>query len=180
MGQEAKEIFENKLVMKLGAEYSLRWEIDRRGVVCCWCRLNKADDITLVAELVAELGGRVMAITPLIPSSNGLPGQVEINYHFYFDGVNCTVRFHLPNGMKEVPSITPILKSADWQEREMQELYNLKLTGHPNPKRLFLDSSIPWTDNTMIPLSEAMSGTSTNTLWERIMGEKNRGVKAGE
>jgi NADH-quinone oxidoreductase subunit C len=180
MGQEAKNIFEERMAKQLGTEYSLRWETDRRGVVCGWCRLNKADDITVAAELVAGLGGRIMAITPLIPSSDGLPEHVEINYHFYFDGVNCTVRINLPDGTKNVPSITPILKSADWQEREMQELYNLKLMGHPNPKRLFLDSSIPWTDNTMIPLSEAMSGTSTNTLWERIMEEKNRGVKASE
>jgi NADH-quinone oxidoreductase subunit C len=180
MGQGAKEIFENMLVLKLGPEYSLRWEADKRGVICGWCRLNKADDITIAAELIAGLGGRIMAITPLITSNHGLPEHVEINYHFYFDEVNFTVRINLPDGIKEVPSITPILKSADWQEREMQELYNVKLKGHPNPKRLFLDSGIPWTDHTMIPLSEAMSGTSTNTLWERIMEEKNKGVKASE
>lgn len=49
------------------------------------------------------------------------------------------------------------------------DLFNIKLHGHPNPKRLFLDKNIHLTDHTMIPLSEAMNGASTNTLWEKIL-----------
>lgn len=180
MEHGVKDSFTNELAQKLGKKYTLRWEVDRRGVVCGWCKLDKAEDITTVATLVAGLKGRVMTITPLITSRKETPGHVEINYHFYFEGVNCTVSITLPDDFREVKSITPLLKSADWHEREMQELYNIKLLGHPNPKSLFLDTSIPWTDHTMIPLSEAMNGASTNTLWERIMEEKNKEVKAGE
>lgn len=180
MGQEAKDKFEYKLSQQLGSKYTLRWEFDRKGVIYGWCKLADAGDIVTVAEIVAGLNGRVMTISPLITASGEEREHVEINYHFYFDEVNCTVSIILPEGLKEVYSITPLLKSADWHEREMQELYNLKLLGHPNPKRLFLDSSIPWTDNTMIPLSEAMNGASTNTLWERIMQAKNKGREADE
>lgn len=179
MKQGVMEGFAGEMAEKLGNKYTLRWETDKRGVVCGWCKLDNAEDITVAAAIVADMKGRIITISPLIASNDGKPEHVEINYHFYF-GVNCTVAITLPEGFKEVKSITPLLKSADWHEREMQELYNLKLVGHPNPKRLFLDSSIPWTDETMIPLSEAMSGTSTNTLWERIMKAKNGEGKADE
>lgn len=180
MNQNIRDAFNKELAGKLGEKYSLRWDADKRGMVCGWCRLADAAHITAVAEIVAGHKGRVMTISPLITSNNGQPEHVEINYHFYFEGVNCTVRVTLPEGIREVNSITPILKSADWHEREMQELYNVKVPGHPNPKKLFLDDSIAWTDNTMIPLSEAMSEASTNTLWEKIMKSKSKGEIAGE
>lgn len=180
MEQDVRDIFAGKLAQQLGKKYALQWEVDRKGVVCGWCKLDDAADITAAAEIVAGFKGRVMTISPLITSDDKKSEHVEINYHFYFDSVNCTVKINLPGDLREVNSITPILKSADWHEREMQELYNIKLVGHPNPKRLFLDSSIQMTDNTMIPLSEAMNGTSTNTLWERVMESKNRGAKPNE
>ncbi|HEX3028897.1 MAG TPA: NADH-quinone oxidoreductase subunit C, partial [Clostridia bacterium] len=79
-----------------------------------------------------------------------------------------------------VKSITPVLKSADWHEREMRELYNIELQGHPNSKRLFLDENIHMTDHTMIPLSEALNGASTNTLWEKIMKSDSKGADIRE
>lgn len=180
MEKEVINKFVSKLTRELGEKFTLHWMIDSKGVVCGWCKLADAADIVLVAELVAGFKGRVMTISPLITSSNGKSEHVEINYHFYFDGVNCTVCITLPDGLREVNSITRTLKSADWHEREMQELYNIKVLGHPNPKKLFLDDSIQLADNAMIPLSEAMNGASTNTLWERVMKSNSREVKVGE
>jgi Ni,Fe-hydrogenase III component G len=62
----------------------------------------------------------------------------------------------------------------------MQELYNIKLQGHPNPKRLFLDENVHMTDHTMIPLSEAMNGSSTSTLWEKIMNSDRKDANISE
>jgi NADH:ubiquinone oxidoreductase subunit C len=180
MAQDTKEIFEEKLKRKLGKSYTLKWDTDNKGVVFGWCTLANAMDIKDVADAVAELKGRVMTISPYIPSGDNKPGHVEISYHFYFDGINFTAHIILPEGMKKVKSITPVLKSADWHEREMQELYNLQLIGHPNPKRLFLEENIPWTDRTMIPLSEALNGASSNTLWEKIMEAKSGEAKSDE
>lgn len=176
-----KEIFEEKLKKKLGSSYSLEWDTDKKGVVFGWCKLANAEDIKYVAEAVAEYKGRVMTISPLITTNeNRTAEHVEICYHLYFEGVNFTAQATLPEGEKKVVSITPILKSADWHEREMQELYNLQLAGHPNPERLFLSTDIPWTDKTMIPLSEALNGASTNTLWEKIMDSRSGEAKADE
>lgn len=179
MKQDMADIFSSELAEKLKDKYTLRWEKDSRGVVCGWCELAQPEDITVVAELVKNFKGRIMTISPLITSNNGENEHVEIKYHFYFEGVNCTVTVALTDS-REMESITPILKSADWHEREMQELYNIKLIGHPNPKKLFLDPSIAFTDKTMIPLSEAMNRASSNTLWENVMEAKNKEAKGDE
>lgn len=108
------------------------------------------------------------------------PVNVVINYHFYFEGINLTVSITLPDDKRTVKAITPVLISADWHEREMRELYNIELQGHPNTKRLFLDESISMTDHAMIPLSEALKGASTSTLWEKIMKSNRKEAGAGE
>jgi NADH-quinone oxidoreductase subunit C len=173
-------IFTDKLSEKLEGKFTLRSEIDRKGVMFIWCKLENVSDITKVAELVAALNGRIMTISALIASNNEESEHVEVSYHFYFEKVNCTVSITLPKDLREVKSITPILKSADWHEREMQEFYKIKLIGHPNPKRLFLDYSIELEDNAMVPLSAAMNGASTSTLWERVMESSSREGKVNE
>jgi NADH:ubiquinone oxidoreductase subunit C len=180
MDQDKINIFASRLLEKLGDKFTMHSEIDQKGVIFIWCQLDNASDITKVAELVADMSGRIMTISALITKRNEKDEHVEISYHFYFEKVNCTVSISLSSDLREVTSITPILKSADWHEREMQEFYNIKLLGHPNPKRLFLDYNTKLEDSTMIPLSSAMNGTSTSTLWERVMKSSSREVKANE
>lgn len=180
MKSETMNSFCSQLTQKLGERYEITWDTDKKGVVCGWCKLRDAVDIVTVARLVAALKGRVMTISTLVADSNKETEHVVINYHLFFEGLNCTVTVTLPGNSRKIASITPILKSADWHEREMQELFNIQVEGHPNPKKLFLDESIKMTDHTMIPLSEAMSGASTSTLWEKIMESKRQGGEADE
>lgn len=194
MKEEAMDQFQSLLTQTLGKTFDLKWDTDSKGVACGWCKLAAPDDIVTVAEVVAGLKGRVITISPLntpsplveqeLPDSENTepekPIQVVINYHFYFNGINLTAAITLPDDQRTVKSITPILRSADWHEREMQELFNIKLQGHPNPKRLFLDKDIYMQDHTMIPLSEALNGASTNTLWERILESNQKGAHSDE
>jgi NADH:ubiquinone oxidoreductase subunit C len=180
MDQDILNIFESKLTEKIGKKFSIRWDTDRKGVVCGWCKFDNSSDITDIAEIVAGFKGRVMTISALLKPGDDTSKDVEINYHFYFEGVNCTVSITLPGDNREVKSITPILKSADWHEREMQELFKVKVQGHPNPKRLFLDEGINLDADAMVPLSAAMNGTSTSTLWERVMNSIGKEVKPNE
>lgn len=196
MKQETVDSFSEKLKLELGDSYELRWDVDKKGVVFGWLRLSNQDDIYKVAQIVAGFTGRVMTISTLntptvLPEmvsntetkathSEEKPLNVVINYHFYFDGVNLTTSISLPDDKRSVKSITPVLISADWHEREMHELFNIELQGHPTTKRLFLDESINMNDHTMIPLSEALKGASTSTLWEKIMQSGKKGAKADE
>lgn len=196
MNEEVMKSFETKLMQKTGGKASLRWEVDSKGVVFGWCRLDNQDDIYAVAEIIASYRGRVMTISPL-NTPNDVPGtqiarplknggklsrpiELVINYHFFFEGINLTVSITMPDDKRTVKAITPVLVSADWHEREMRELYKIELQGHPHPVKLFLDESINMTDHTMIPLSEALKGASTSTLWEQVMSCKTKEEDKGE
>ncbi len=43
----------------------------------------------------------------------------------------------------ELPSVTNAVHGADWQEREIQDLFGIKLLGHPNPRRCVLHDDWP-------------------------------------
>ena len=43
----------------------------------------------------------------------------------------------------ELASLTNALPSVNWQEREIQDLFGIKLTGHPNPRRCALHDDWP-------------------------------------
>jgi len=64
---------------------------------------------------------------------------LEILYHFSDDA---TGRYYCPRVVitdlkdPKSPSIAPIVKGAEWIEREMAELFGITFEGHPHPGRL--------------------------------------------
>lgn len=94
-------------------------------------------------------------------------------YEFVLDGTVYNVTANMDAEHDSVPSITNLFNNADWHEREMMELYGIKITGHPNPRRLFLDEELDkGLLGQMVPLSIVMNGASSTDLWERILGDK--------
>src|SRR6266446_6648282 len=53
------------------------------------------------------------------------------------------VRVPLPAGEPELPSLANAIPAADWQEREIQDLFGIQLIGHPNPRRCALHDDWP-------------------------------------
>lgn len=158
----------------------MTWEADKKGAIWGRCKLPDPEIIYQIALLVANFKGRVITITPYLHGEEESNKVLSIAYHFDIQGITITCTISLRDSLREVKSITPVLKSADWTEREMQETYNIRVLGHPNPKRLFLDESINLTDNTMVPLSMAMSGASSQTLWEKVLRASKEGVSENE
>lgn len=170
------------------------WEEDRKGAIWGRCTLPAPELIREMAEIVAARHGRLITASPYWQGTGlrvgperelgptGDTGEQEreekllrVAYHFDVAGVTFTCTVTLDRERRTVPSITPLLKSADWLEREMKESYQIEVQGHPNPHRLFLDESIDLPADALVPLSEAMSGTSTSTLWERVMAARGKG-----
>jgi len=175
MNNSMQKDFSEQLSKEIGQTFSLRWETDNKGVVIGWCRLDSPLQITNVALVIAKIGARLMTITAYNIKDEQDNDIHEIAYHFDLDGATCTVTIVIPFDGGEVNSITPILKTADWTERELQELYDIKVIGHPNPKRLFLDDSIDeGVMNNLISLSEAMNGASSQTLWEKVISANSK------
>lgn len=180
MDVNIRNSFTDSLKAKLKKGYTLRWDTDSKGVVDGYCKLAASDDIVKVSEIIAALKGRVMLISCMITKGDEKQEHIEIAYHFYFDTINFTATIFLPENARKVKSITPILKSANWHEREMRDIFKIEVVGHPNPKTLFIDESINLDPNAVVPLSAAMNGSSTNTLWERVMESNIREGKSDE
>jgi NADH:ubiquinone oxidoreductase subunit C len=99
----------------------------------------------------------------------------EIAYHFDLGGDTLTLLVYVPtNG--SVASLTPLFRTADWNERELMELYAIAVRDHPDPRRLFIDKSIdPAVFERLIPFSTLVNAASTDSLWKTIMSMKAGG-----
>jgi len=172
-----------------------------KGVVTAWCELADAADLKAAAQVLKDAGARLSTITALqpkpiepddededdeeedgaeeAPPPQSLGGVVidgksyEIAYHFDLDGDTLTLSLFLPVDGGTVDSLTTLFRSADWSERELMEIYNLRIVGHPDPRRLFLDESIePAVLERLIPFSTLVNAASTKSLWEKILEQK--------
>jgi len=54
------------------------------------------------------------------------------------DNRQVVIKTRCPRGDALVPSITPVYRGADLQEREVFDLMGIRFDGHPNLKRIFL------------------------------------------
>ena len=71
------------------------------------------------------------------------PGYLEVVYHLYSVALKqgpLTIRMRTINRVDQValPSLTPIWRSAEFQEREIFDLYGVVFTGHPDLRRLLM------------------------------------------
>lgn len=102
----------------------------------------KPEDITAVAEFMfRDAACRFITATAL-----ELPSAIEILYHFSDDKGKKTISLRTQLVDKQHPkiqSITPIIRGAEWIEREMWEMLGIEFTGHPNLKHLLLIDDWP-------------------------------------
>jgi len=71
------------------------------------------------------------------------PDSLEAVYHLYSVAKihgPVVIRMHTVNrtDQVELPSLTPIWRSAEFQEREIFDLYGIVFTGHPDLRRLLM------------------------------------------
>ncbi len=52
--------------------------------------------------------------------------------------MSATVRVDVPRGEPKVPSAFELWPAADWQEREVYDLFGIRFSGHPDLKRILL------------------------------------------
>jgi NADH-quinone oxidoreductase subunit C len=71
------------------------------------------------------------------------PGYLEAVYHLYsvakkHGPVVLRMRTANRTDQVELPSLTPVWRSAEFQEREVFDLYGIVFTGHPDLRRLLM------------------------------------------
>lgn len=160
------EEIDNYLVNKLEYKYSLTDGQDSYGNPQVWLKLANRKDIIPVAHCVNDFNGRCVVAT----AYQNQDGHTVI-YHFDIDGLLLNVELKINN--KTIDSITPILSSANWAEREFKEMFEINPVGHPNPERIFLDESLSeGILNEYIPLSKASLGVAdSDVMWSGVKEE---------
>lgn len=71
------------------------------------------------------------------------PGYLEVVYHLYSVAKNhgpVVIRMHTANrsDQVELPSLTPVWRSAEFQEREVFDLFGVVFAGHPDLRRILM------------------------------------------
>ena len=156
------------------SEEDVRHSSDLYGNGYHWFKLENSSKIKAAAQSLKGFKARLAMISAYENKESGL-SMKEICYHFDVEGVIYNLTVTQNAEWPIVPSITPLFANADWHEREMMELLNIKVTDHPNPKRLFLDETLDSGQlSTAIPLSVMMNGASSKDLWERILSAKEQ------
>ncbi len=72
-------------------------------------------------------------------------GVFHLYYVYALDaaGAFFILRVPVPPGQPAFTSLTNAVPAVNWQEREVQDLFGLKLVGHPNPRRCALHDDWP-------------------------------------
>jgi NADH-quinone oxidoreductase subunit C len=129
-------------------EHALRREFGPK--ILKWTVHNKTriyvdiDRVQLVAFsrfLFETLQARFITASGLDTPRNG----IEILYHFDFFQLPqvLSLRIFLGKPDPVADSIAPIIKGAEWIEREMAELLGVHFLNHPNPAHLILPEDWP-------------------------------------
>lgn len=143
---------------------------NQSGNLFYWYRLSEPEALTAAAKLLAGAGARLCTISAYDPKREHEHPRHEIAYHFDCGGTVVSVTIALAEDNLRVPSISPLFRNADWNEREFKEMYAIEVVGLPNAKRLFLDEKLDaGIMNRIIPVSVLMNGASSKDLWERIL-----------
>ncbi|MBI3324284.1 MAG: NADH-quinone oxidoreductase subunit C [Candidatus Omnitrophica bacterium] len=69
------------------------------------------------------------------------PGRIEMAYHFYSMALKhgpVAVRSKLPREDPRIASLVPLYRGAEFQEREVYDLFGVIFEGHPDLRRIFM------------------------------------------
>lgn len=68
-------------------------------------------------------------------------GKMEVVYHTYSireGGGSVVIKVHVDRENPVVPTLVPVWPGADFQEREIWDLYGIWFEGHPDPRRILM------------------------------------------
>ena len=66
---------------------------------------------------------------------------LESIYHFYSMALKngpLVMRVRVSRESPKIPSLTPLFRSAEFQERETYDMYGIVYENHPDPRRIFM------------------------------------------
>ena len=140
MMMEATTPLFNILRAKFGQQVeSMR--ADRMGEV--YVLLSDSDIRPITQYLRSEFGARLVTV---FAEDRRAQDGVFFNYYVFEQKGSAQyliVRAPVRDDHCEFPSLSAELPGANWQEREIQDWFGLRATGHPNPRRVALHDNWP-------------------------------------
>lgn len=102
--------------------------------------IDKKDLVPFAGFIFKDMGARFN-----IATASDHPRDIEIMYHFDFDRERLivTLRTYVPKDKCDIESLLPLMKGAEWIEREIHELFGVEFKNHPNIKPLLLPDDWP-------------------------------------
>jgi NADH-quinone oxidoreductase subunit C len=96
--------------------------------------------VPVATYIFRDLGARFH-----IASGVDVRSHLEILYHFSIESLNLLIslRVRLDRKKPRIASLAPVIKGANWIEREIHELLGVDFEGHPDPRRLLLADEWP-------------------------------------
>jgi len=102
-------------------------------------------DVRAMAQTMLDLGARLSTMTgvalDLSAGSEETGAETAILYHYALGGAAITI--NVRTRQNTLASITPIVRAADWCEREIHDLYSVDFPGHPNLAPLIRPPEVP-------------------------------------
>lgn len=114
---------------------------EKRSVKRIYVDFRPEAIVELAGFMFKDMGCRFVTATGI-----HTPAGFEILYHFSHDpsGAVISLRALLTDTHHpQIESITPVIRGAEWIEREMWELLGINFKNHPNLKRLLLADEWP-------------------------------------
>jgi NADH-quinone oxidoreductase subunit C len=110
-----------------------------------WPDREVAEKVEVVRTVTKTVDGVEQSVEETVEETRKRiePGCLEAVYHLYSVVLKqgpLTLRMRTANRTDQVklPSLTPIWRSAEFQEREVFDLFGIVFTGHPDLRRLLM------------------------------------------
>jgi len=110
-----------------------------------WPDKEMAEKVKVTRQVVKTIDGVEQTVEETVDVARKQiePGYLEAVYHLFSVGKKhgpLVLRMRTVNRSDQVdlPSLTPVWRSAEFQEREVFDLYGIVFTGHPDLRRLLM------------------------------------------
>ncbi|MGO8935481.1 MAG: NADH-quinone oxidoreductase subunit C [Terracidiphilus sp.] len=110
-----------------------------------WPDREIAEKVKVTRRVVKTIDGVEQTVDETVDETRKrvAPGYLEAVYHLFSVGKKhgpLVLRMRTVNRSDQVdlPSFTPVWRSAEFQEREVFDLYGIVFTGHPDLRRLLM------------------------------------------
>jgi NADH-quinone oxidoreductase subunit C len=110
-----------------------------------WLDKETAEKVKVTRQVEKEVDGVKTMVDETVEETKKTvtPGYLEAVYHLYsmskkHGPVILRMRTENRSDKAELPSLTPIWRAAEFQEREVFDLFGIVFTGHPDLRRILM------------------------------------------